>query len=205
MRSGFEQRLSRSVVVCGCRRKGIEMSLDALIDTLPSYAKDLKLNYSSLVKQNMELTPQQLWGTVAAVAIAVRSEQLTQASLAAAAANLSAQELEAAKTAAALMGMNNIFYRFHHLSSNEKYGTMPARLRMNGLRGHGMDEKIFELWCLAVSAVNGCSKCVDSHEKILLSKGVTEETIAAVIRVTSVLHAIGAVLDAERVTAPAVV
>jgi alkyl hydroperoxide reductase subunit D len=181
------------------------MSLDALIDTLPGYARDLKLNYSSLVKQNMELTPLQLWGTVVAVAIAVRSEQLTQASLVSAETNLSGQELEAAKTAAALMGMNNIFYRFHHLSSNEKYAAMPARLRMNGLRSHGVEEKVFELWCLAVSAVNGCGKCVDSHERILLSKGVSEETIAAVIRVTSVLHAIGAVVDAERVAALAAV
>ena len=32
------------------------------------------------------------------------------------------------------MGMNNIYYRFLHLSSNEKYKTMPARLRMNAIR-----------------------------------------------------------------------
>ena len=31
------------------------MSLDALIDSLPSSAKDLKLNYSSLVRNNTEL------------------------------------------------------------------------------------------------------------------------------------------------------
>ena len=46
------------------------MSLDQVIELLPGYAKDLKLNFSSLVRQNAELTPQQLWGTVAASAIA---------------------------------------------------------------------------------------------------------------------------------------
>ena len=141
------------------------MSLDALIDNLPSSAKDLKLNYSSLVRNNTELTAQQLWGTVAASAIATRCAALTAAVLAAAARSSPPQALEAAKTVAAVMGMNNIFYRFQHLSSNPKYSTMGARLRMNGLRGHGVEEVDFELWSLAVSAINGCGKCVDAHEK----------------------------------------
>jgi alkyl hydroperoxide reductase subunit D len=57
------------------------MQLDSLIDSLPSHAKDLKLNYSSLVRQNTELTPQQLWGTVVASAIATRNPDLTAAAL----------------------------------------------------------------------------------------------------------------------------
>lgn len=173
------------------------MDLDALVDNLPASAKDLKLNFSSLIRNNTELTPQQLWGTITAVAIAVRSATLTPAVFAAAGAVLSPQALEAAKSAASVMGMNNIFYRFHHLASNEKYSTMPARLRMNGLRGHGVEDVDFELWCLAVSAINGCGKCVDAHEKVVREKGATEELVMAIIRVTSVIHAIGAVLDAE--------
>ena len=174
------------------------MTLDALIDSLPSSAKDLKLNYSSLVRNNTELTKPQLWGTVVASAIATRSAGLTAAVLAAAAAQLSPQALEAAKAAAAIMSMNNIFYRFHHLSSNPNYATMPARLRMNGLRGHGVEEVDFELWSLAVSAINGCSKCVDAHEKVVREKGATEALVLAVVRVASVIHAIGAVVDAEQ-------
>jgi alkyl hydroperoxide reductase subunit D len=171
------------------------MSLDALIDSLPSSAKHLKLNYSSLVRNNSELTPQQLWGTVVACAIATRSATLTPAVFAAAATQLSAQALEAAKAVAAVMGMNNIFYRFHHLSTNPKYATMPARLRMNGLRGHGVEEIDFELWALAVSAINGCGKCVDAHDHVVREKGATEELVAAVVRVAAVIHAIGVVLD----------
>ncbi|HEY8996662.1 MAG TPA: carboxymuconolactone decarboxylase family protein [Edaphobacter sp.] len=175
------------------------MAMEDLIGGLPTYAKDLKLNYSSLVKQNTELTPQQLWGTVVATAIATRNPELTAAAFAEAeAAGVSSDAIDAVKAAAAIMGMNNIYYRFHHLTKNEKYATLPARLRMNALRGHKVDHVDFELWCLVVSAVNACDKCVDSHERVLRDKGATEELINAAIRVTSVVHAIGVVLDSEK-------
>jgi lipoyl-dependent peroxiredoxin subunit D len=173
------------------------MNLDFLVDSLPAPARDLKLNYSSLIRNNAELSPQQLWGTVAASAIATRSAALTAAAMESASEELSPAALEAAKTAAALMSMNNIFYRFHHLSSNDKYASMPARLRMNGLRSHGVEEVDFELWSLAVSAINGCGKCVDAHEKVVRDKGASEELVLAIVRVASVVHAIGVVLDAN--------
>jgi lipoyl-dependent peroxiredoxin subunit D len=185
------------------REISVSIDIDTLIDGLPTYAKDLKLNYSSLVRQNSELTPQQLWGTVVASAIATRSTAMTEVALSEGAKYLSPQALEAAKTAAAIMGMNNIYYRFQHLSSNEKYGTLPAKLRMNGLRSHGVDAVDFELWSVAVSAINGCSKCVDAHEKVVREKGVSEETILSIVRIASVVYAIGSVLDAERVAVPA--
>jgi lipoyl-dependent peroxiredoxin subunit D len=175
------------------------MTMEDLIGSLPAYAKDMKLNYSSLVRQNTELTPQQLWGTVVAAAIATRNPDLTAASIAEAeAAGFTPQALEAVKASATIMAMNNIYYRFQHLTTNEKYATLPARLRMNVLRGHGVDAVDFELWCLVVSAINACGKCVDSHERVLREKGASEELIAAAIRVTSVIHAIGVVLDSEK-------
>jgi alkyl hydroperoxide reductase subunit D len=99
------------------------------------------------------------------------------------------------------MGMNNIYYRFLHLSSNEKYQTIPARQRMNILRPHGVDAVDFELWCTAVSAINGCGACVDFHEKTLREKGVCEESILAAVRIASVIHGLASVLHAERVMA----
>ncbi|MBN9616859.1 MAG: alkyl hydroperoxide reductase [Acidobacteriales bacterium 59-55] len=174
------------------------MALDELIGGLPAYAKDLRLNYSSLVKQSTDLTPQQLWGSVVVAAIATRNGELTTEVIAEAEGILTPGALDAAKAAAAIMGMNNIYYRFHHLTSNEKYATLPARLRMNVLRGHTVEHVDFELWCLVVSAINACGKCVDSHEKVLREKGATEELINAAVRVASVIHAIGVVLDSER-------
>jgi alkyl hydroperoxide reductase subunit D len=170
--------------------------MDELYSLFPDYARDLKLNLQNVLKQ-AELTEQQTWGTAAASAIASRNPQITVAVLKEAALHLKPEALSAAKAAAAIMGMNNIYYRFQHLSGNEKYAQIPARLRMQVIRSHGSDPVDFELWCTAVSAINGCGVCVSSHEKVLREKGVTEETICAAIRIASVIHGAAAVLDAE--------
>jgi len=177
------------------------MNFDEVIESLPSYAKDLKLNFSSVVRQQTELNEQQLWGTVVASAIASRNERLIAAAVDEAAAHLTPEALDAAKAAAAIMGMNNIFYRFKHLTSNEKYSTMRSGLRMNVMRTHGIDPLDFELWATTVSAINNCGACVDSHEKSLREKGMSEEKIVAAVRIASVLHAIAVVLDTEAVSA----
>jgi alkyl hydroperoxide reductase subunit D len=177
------------------------MTLNELMETLPSYAKDMKLNFSSVVSNQTDLSEQQLWGTLVACAMASRNEDLTAAALEDAPSHMSAQALEAAKSAAAVMGMNNIYYRFLHLTSNEKYATMRAGLRMNAIRTHGIEPLDFELWCLAVSAITGCGACVDSHEKVLREKGFGEDKVLAAVRVASVLHAVATVLDTERVAA----
>ena len=174
------------------------MTLTELLDAVPAYAKDLKLNLSTLLQQQ-ELNEQQIWGTVAASAVASRNPQVIQALLTEAASHLSPQALEAAKSAAAVMGMNNIYYRFQHLAKNPKYATLPARLRMNVLRNHGIESVDFELWCTAVSAINGCGLCVDSHEQILRGKGMSEESILAAVRLASVIHGLAAVFDTEAV------
>jgi alkyl hydroperoxide reductase subunit D len=175
------------------------MSLEALLDSVPSHAKDLKLNFSSVLMQQTELTPQQAWGTAVASAYASGNPELLKKVVEQSGQHLSEQQLEAAKGAAAIMGMNNIYYRFLHLTSNEKYKTIPTRLRMNIIRTHGVDHLDFELWCTAVSAINGCGACVDSHEKTLREKGIAEEKILAAIRIAAVIHAIAKTLDAEAV------
>jgi alkyl hydroperoxide reductase subunit D len=172
------------------------MQLEQLLDTVPEYAKDLKLNLDFAMRQT-ELTPRQAWGTAVACAIAVRNPQLLAGVLDEAGKHLDGQAMFGAKAAAAVMGMNNIFYRFRHLSSNPKYGTMRTRLRMQVIGRHGTDPVDFELWCLAVSAINGCGLCVDAHENVLREKGVNEETILAAVRIASIIHALAAVFDAE--------
>ncbi len=177
------------------------MNLDGIIESLPSYAKDLKLNFYSVVRQQTDLTEQQMWGTAVASAIASRNAQLIAAMIEEAATHLTPEALDAAKAAAAIMAMNNIFYRFKHLTSNEKYSTMRSGLRMNVMRTHGIDPLDFELWATVVSAINNCAACVDSHEKTLREKGMSEEKILAAIRIAAVVHAIAVVLDTEKVAA----
>ena len=131
------------------------MSLDALRESLPAYAKDLSLNLSSLASETL-LTDQQKWGTFLASAYAVGMPAVVKAIEASAKeAGLSEEAMTAAKAAAAIMGMNNVYYRALHLISNPEYRTLPAKLRMNIMANPGVDEVAFELRCTAVSAVNG--------------------------------------------------
>jgi alkyl hydroperoxide reductase subunit D len=172
------------------------MPLEQIAGLMPAYANDLRLNISSVFSQP-ELTLQQAWGTAVATAHALRNEALYRAVVSEAETHLTPEALEAAKTAAAVMGISNIYFRFQHLSGNEKYAKIPARLRLNASRTRGSSPLDFELWCTAVSAVNGCGSCIVAHQNKLLKKGVSAETILASIRIASVLHAVAAVLEAE--------
>ena len=172
------------------------MSIDALKDRIPDYAKDLKLNLSSLAAEPA-LTDQQRAGTFVASALASRNAETTAAIVAAFGPQLSPEAMTAAKAAAAIMGMNNIYYRFVHLAAAPDYKTLPAKLRMNVIGKPGVEKADFELWSLAVSAVNGCGMCIDSHEKVLREAGISAEQIQAAVRIAAVVHAIAAVLDGE--------
>ncbi len=171
------------------------MDLEQLLDAVPNYAKDLKLNLGNLLAQP-ELSKQQIWGTALTSAITARNPQLLRAIEAKAAEHLTPEAMEAARAAAAIMGMNNIYYRFLHLTENKKYATIPARLRMNVIRSHGIDAVDFELFCIAASAINGCGACVDSHEKVVRDKGTGEDVILGCVRIASVIHALATVFDA---------
>ena len=173
--------------------------MDALRDRIPDYAKDLRLNISTV------LTPQgapglsepQLWMTALASAIAARNGELVRFVEAAAAQKLEPAQVEAARAAAAIMGMNNIYYRFLHLVEDDEYAKLPAKLRMNVLGSPGIAKADFELVSLAVSAVNGCGKCVASHERKLREHQVGREAVQSAVRIASVIHAVAGVLDYE--------
>ena len=96
------------------------------------------------------------------------------------------------------MAMNNIYYRSIHLLSNKEYGKLPARLRMNIIGNPGVEKLDFELWSLAVSAINGCGMCLDSHEREVIGKGASKEGVQDALRIASVLHAAAAVIDGEK-------
>ena len=170
------------------------MSIEALKNRLPDYAKDLKLNLSSLATE-AALSEQQRAGTFVASALASRNAEVTAAMLAEFGPRLSPEALNAAKAAASIMGMNNIYYRFTHLVEAADYKTMPAKLRMNVIAKPGVEKADFELWSLAVSAINGCGACVDAHEREVAKKGAGKEAVQAVVRIASVLHAVAVALE----------
>jgi alkyl hydroperoxide reductase subunit D len=177
------------------------VSLDALREQIPAYAKDLSLNLSSLSNETL-LTPEQKWGAFVASAHAVGQPDVVKAVEAAArAAGLSDAAFAGAKAAAAIMGMNNVYYRALHLMKNQEYRTLPARLRMNIIANPGVDKADFELWCTAVSAVNGCGMCLDAHEEELRKRGVPTVNIQAALRIAAVVNAVSRVLAGERAAA----
>jgi alkyl hydroperoxide reductase subunit D len=171
--------------------------LDQVRDSIPDYARDLRLNLGSVLAPGGApgLSERQIWAVAVASAIASRNSAFTRQIEAAATPVLDAAYLNAARAAAAIMGMNNIYYRFLHLVGDAEYQTMPARLRMNVIGNPGIDKLDFELLSLAVSAINGCGQCVSSHEKQLRQHGTSREAIQSAVRIASTVHAVAAVLE----------
>ena len=168
------------------------MSLKQFADTLPDYAKDIRLNLSSILSDQL-LGNERKLGLLLACAHGSGYRPLVTAAEAEVEDQLSDVQANAARGAAAVMAMNNVYYRFVHLTSNPEYGKLPARLRMNFIGQHGIAKDDFELFSLAVSAMNGCGMCIDSHERVLLEHGVKPETIQAAVRIAAVMKAVATV------------
>ena len=168
------------------------MSLKQLSDALPDYAKDLRLNVSSLLS-DQTLGDQRKYGLILACAHGTGYKPVVEAAEAEVEGKLSPEAANAARAAAAIMAMNNVYYRFVHLASNKEYGTLPAKLRMNVIGNPGIEKDDFELFSLAVSAQNGCGMCIDSHEKVLQQHGVKADTIQAAARVAAIITAVATV------------
>jgi alkyl hydroperoxide reductase subunit D len=168
------------------------MPLKTFADALPDYARDLRLNLSSILNDQL-LGEERRLGLLLSCAHGSGYKPLVEAAEAEAAGKLSEQIANAARGAAALMAMNNVYYRFVHLVANTEYGTMPAKLRMNLIGSHGIAKEDFELFSIAVSAMNGCGMCMESHERVLLQHGVKPETIQSAVRIGAVLKAIATV------------
>ena len=172
-------------------------TLEQIRDSIPDYARDLRLNLGSVLSTDGApgLKESQIWAVALASAIASRNVAFTRMLEGVAATHLDAAHLQAARSAAAIMGMNNIYYRFLHLVEDSEYQSMPARLRMYVLANPGIDKLDFELLSLAVSAVNGCGLCVSSHEKKLRQSGYSREMIQSAVRIAATVHAVAGVLE----------
>ncbi|HZS06424.1 MAG TPA: carboxymuconolactone decarboxylase family protein [Blastocatellia bacterium] len=176
--------------------------IEKLRNMLPDAAKDIRLNLQT-VFQSSALTPAQVWGTAVASAIATRHAELARAVLADAGAAVEANVIEDAKAAAALMGMNNVYYRFRHMIGKESYSSRPARLRMNWIAKPLGSKADFELFCLAVSAINGCEMCVRSHEQVVVDGGLSEDQVHDVVRIAAVINAAAVSLEMNDLTGQA--
>jgi alkyl hydroperoxide reductase subunit D len=178
------------------------MSIEALRAVMPTYARDIAKNLAVLAEETV-LSDQAKWGCFVASAHTVGEPSTLRAIEAAAvAAGLSADALEAAKTASAIMAMNNVYFRALHLMTSPAYRDLPSRLRMNRLSRPDVAAVDYELWCVAVSAINGCGACLDSHEAELRERGVPTAQVQAALRIAAVVNAVGRVLSAESAANP---
>lgn len=184
------------------------MRLDRIKSGLPAYAKDLRLNLESVLGEGGApgLSQKQIALVALASAVASRHAPLAAAISRVASQHADEKELDGARTAAAVMGMTNIYYRFLHLVENDEYGTLRAGLRMNAMANPGIGKIDFDLASVAVSAINGCSSCVASHERTLRKHDVSAQAVQSAARIAAVIHAVAVVLEqqsAANVTATA--
>lgn len=173
------------------------MSVAELKSQIPDYAKDLRLNLDSVLSEGGApgLSRKQIALVALSSAIASRYEPLVAALAAEGVAYASEAELNGARTAAAIMAMNNVYYRFTHLVSDPDYASLRAGLRMNAMANPGCDKVDFELCSLAVSAINGCGMCMDSHEKTLRKHELTTQAVQSAVRIAAVVHAVAVTLE----------
>ena len=174
-------------------------TLESLREALPGYARDLQLNLGSVLTMSGApgLTERQIWGVALASAVTSRNADFTRDIQALAAQHLDAAHVSAAHSAAAIMTMNNVYYRFLHLVEDEEYAKLPARLRMSVIGNPGIAKADFELLALAVSAINGCGTCVASHERQLRQHGLTREAVQSAVRIAATVHAVARVLESS--------
>jgi lipoyl-dependent peroxiredoxin subunit D len=173
------------------------MNIEQLREQLANFLKDIRLNLSQVLTEDgsPHLTQKQIYMVGLACAYSTRNQQLIKAMIESSITYLTETEQHSMKSAAVIMGMNNIYYRFTHLVKDKNFINMPARLRMNVLGNPGVDKIDFELACLAVSAINGCGMCMDAHVQELKKSGVNDESIQSAVRIASVLNATSVALN----------
>jgi alkyl hydroperoxide reductase subunit D len=173
-------------------------AVESLRARLPENARDTKLNLQSVLQPGT-LTAAQRWGVAVASAAAARHPELLDALLADArdeAGDAVIDDvIDDALAAASLMAMNNVYYRFKHMIAKESYAQKPARLRMQRIAKPATNKPDFELFCLAVSAINGCEMCIRSHEDAVIAGGLTEDHVVDAVRIAAVMSAAAVALE----------
>ena len=172
-------------------------TLESIREALPGYARDLQLNLGTVLTPAGApgLSERQIWAVALAAASASRNAEFTRRLQALAAQHLDAAHVNAAHAAAAIMAMNNVYYRFRHMIGKPSYDQKPARLRMQRIAKPASNKPDFELFCLAVSAINGCEMCIRSHEAVVIEGGLTEDQVHDAVRIAAVVHAAAVALE----------
>jgi len=174
----------------GLNETSVLPNLETMADGETKFLRDLRINLkNTLGSDNFSLKEAYL------IALAVAANEgnkiLTNAFINHAKTNNAREnEIAEAIACASQLASNNVFYRFKHFikGSNENYQAMPAGIKMNIMLNPVLGKELFELISLAVSAVNGCESCVNSHEESVRKLGASEARIFDTIRLASVVR-----------------
>lgn len=170
--------------------------LNQIKERIPDYAKDVRLNLDAVLARS-SLESADALGAALAAAYAARSKPLVDAIRGS--EQLSETDATAALSAAALMGMNTVWYPYVEMADDGELGTQRAELRMNVYATHGgVDKRRFELYALAASIIGKCHFCVASHYKLLKETGMSVTQLRDVGRIAAVIAATANVLAAEQ-------
>jgi len=175
------------------------MSIEDIRGAIPDYAKDLRLNLGSVITTS-SLDPAIAWGSALTAALVSKNQQVIQGILEDAKAHLDETLLNGVKSAAAIMSMNNVWYKFTDLVKDDEVKKQPAKLRMNVMMNHGgVSQAQFEAWSLAASVVNACGVCINAHAAQLRKQELSGQNIVDVARIAAVVKAVSDTLSFDAI------
>ncbi|MGZ3723384.1 MAG: carboxymuconolactone decarboxylase family protein [Bdellovibrionales bacterium] len=165
------------------------MTFNDIRGQIPDFGRDTRLNLESVLTEEGApgLTRAQIFGIALASSYALTAPSLIAAILSE--GGLSDATVEASKSAATIMAMNNVYYRSMHLMEDAELKKMPARLRMGVIGKPGIEKVDFELMCFAVSALAGCGQCLTAHLHELRKAGVSNEGAQSALRIAAAFNA----------------
>ncbi len=170
------------------------MSMTELKNAIPDFGRDTRLNLDSVLTEEGApgLTAAQIWAVALASAYATGSKPVVSAILSE--GKVDDATVEAAKAAATIMAMNNVYYRATHLMDDAEMKKLPARLRMSVIGKPGIAKIDFELMSFAVSAISGCGQCLTAHLNEIRKAGLTIEGAQSALRIASVVNSASSAL-----------
>ena len=167
--------------------------VDQVKESIPDHSLDIKLNLDAVINRS-GLDPVDTHAVAYASALAAGNGGLAFEIEHNGPLFNDEKVREAAKTAAALMGMNNIYYPFVEMTDDPDLKGLQIGLSMNAYSNHGgVTKKQFEMYALAASIVGKCHFCVKIHYDVLKKEGMTLQELQMVGKIASVINAIGKV------------
>jgi alkyl hydroperoxide reductase subunit D len=172
---------------------GLRNWVEIIKDSIPDHSKDIRLNLDAVINRSL-LSKEDTHAVALTSALAAGNGELAFAIMTSGELDEFPKEMEAAKTAASLMGMNNVWYPYVEMTQDPELKGLPAGLRMNAYTTHGgVSKKQFEMYALAASAIGKCHFCVKNHYDVLKKEGMTTPELHHVGKIAAVINAISKV------------